>query len=402
MYKYPEKWNEDFLKSMSLKKDPLADNVINDIVLGNDFNDLRHLFMTLTDNNDKSSGSEMNPSVYNYFNQNNELPLWADQSKIELAQSVYYRHGPQISMILNFYALPLCYSCKNGAKVLAATGRLSGTNKDVGRTFRRLFETSKIVLDTMTEGGLSDKGAGIVTAKKVRLYHAAIRYFLLHEKCNPAGWDVETLGEPINQEEMAGTLMSFSALVIDGLEQLGAKLTTKEKDSYIHLWNIVGHFMGVDASLFPSNYKEGWSLGVSIINRNYHSSEDSIVLTKSLLDFSENIFQKTKMHHLVLKTMPFYLIQFFSLKVSKEINQNIPALLGVNKKLNFFQKFKGGVFIFIIQLLSKLENKSKFFRKIYARITQKYLKKMIQFYLETYNADFYIPSSLKASWKMKG
>jgi hypothetical protein len=171
MYKYPEKWNEEFLKSMSFKKDPLADNVINDIVLGNDFNDLRQLFMTLTDNNDKSSGSEMNPSVYNYFNQNNELPLWAVQSKIELAQSVYYRHGPQISMILNFYALPLCYSCKNGAKVLAATGRLSGTNKDVGRTFRRLFETSKIVLDTMSEGGLSlQKRLGFIMQQFVIFY----------------------------------------------------------------------------------------------------------------------------------------------------------------------------------------------------------------------------------------
>jgi hypothetical protein len=65
MYKYPEKWNEEFLKSMSLKKDPLADNVINDIVLGNDFNDLRQLFMTLTDNNDKSTSCEANSVLNN-------------------------------------------------------------------------------------------------------------------------------------------------------------------------------------------------------------------------------------------------------------------------------------------------------------------------------------------------
>lgn len=402
MYTYPPKWKESFLKSMSLKKDPVADKVISDIVLENDFKDLRQLFMTLTDNNDVAKGTDLNQSVYTYFNTDNELPNWADSKKIELAQTIYYRHGPQISLILNFYALPLCYTCKNGAKVLAATGRLSGSNNDLGRVFRRLFETSKIVLDTMSKDGLSPNGAGIVTAKKVRLYHAAIRYYLLNEKYNPHGWDVEDLGEPINQEEMAGTLMSFSALVIDGLTQLGVKLTDEEKNAYIHTWNIVGHFLGVDSNFYPENFKEGWELGVAIVNRNHHSSQDSLILTKSLIEFSEHIFQKTRLHSVVLNSIPYYLIHFFSLKVSREINQNIPSILGVNKKLSLFQKFKGRIFVSIMKLLSKLENSNALFRRMYARITQKYLKKMIQFYLETYHADFYIPSSLKESWRMKG
>ncbi|MBI1836168.1 MAG: DUF2236 domain-containing protein [Flavobacteriia bacterium] len=396
------KWTESFLKSMSYQTDPVAEEIIHDIVLGDDFSELRQLFMSLNDNNDIEKGNDLDQSVYNYFNTNMDLPLWADESKIALAQEVYVRYGPQVSLILNFYALPLCYSCKNGAKVLAATGRLTGANKDVGRTFRRLFETSKIVMDVMTPGGLSPDGAGIVTAKKVRLYHAAIRYFLLHEKYNPEGWDIEEMGAPINQEEMAGTLMSFSALIISGLELLGAKLTEKEKDAYIHLWIVVGYFMGVDSKLYPKNNKEGWDLGIAIIQRNQDSSEDCKLLTKSLMDFSEHLFRKTFLSEIRLKTMPYFLIPFFTKKVSKEIGTDIPKLLGINKKIGLLGNLKGQLFIFLIRLITRLEGKHIIFRKIYARVTQKFLRKMTAFYLETYNADFYIPSSLKASWRMKG
>lgn len=396
------KWNFDFLKAKSYLTDPKAEQVIQSIVVGNDFKELRTLFMKLNDNDDQAKGNDLNQVVYDYFNQDQDLPAWADEQKIKLAQDVYRRYGMQVSLILNFYALPLCYSCKNGAKVLAATGRLTGTHQEVGRTFRRLFETSRIVMDTMAEGGLSPNGAGIVTAKKVRLYHTAIRYFLQHEQYNPIGWDVEELGAPINQEEMAGTLMSFSALVVNGLELLGSQLTSEEKDAYIHLWNIVGYFMGLDEDLLPDSYEDGWNLGLSIIARNNHSSPECKLLANSLIDFAEHIFKGTKMENMVLTTMPYYLIHYFTTPVAKTLHVDFMEMLGLTKKLTWFDRLKGKIFISIIKGLTKFEHKSKWFRKLYAKISQRYLKKMVDFYLKTYHADFYIPDSLKASWQMNG
>jgi hypothetical protein len=395
------KWSVDFLKSMSFLTDPYAEGIINDIALGDDFSHLRELFATLNDNNDITSGKDLNPAVYDYFNSNMELPEWADSDKIKIAQEVYSRFGPQVSLVLNFNALPLCYTCKNGAKVLAATGRLTGANKDVGRTFRRLFETSRIVMDVLSPGGLDPNGSGIITAKKVRLYHAAIRYFLMNKKYNPEGWDDLEFGEPINQEEMAGTLMSFSALVINGLEQLGSRLTEEEKDAYMHCWIIAGHFLGLRPELYPNSYKEGWDLGIAIIKRNNHESNDSKILTKALLDFSTHLFRKTVFSKIVLKNMPYYLIGFFVNNISDQINVDLTKQLGINKKLSPFAKFRGKVFISILRTVTILESKSRFFRIIYSKISMKFLKSMTDFYLKMYNADFYIPSSLKASWRMK-
>src|SRR5436190_19317604 len=101
---------------------------------------------------------------------------------------------------------------------------------DTTKMMRRLLETSQMVINVMSEGGLDLNGAGIITVKKVRLYHAAIRYFLLNSGRDSAAWDSEVYGKPINQEEMAGTLMAFSALVINGLTQVGVELTKEQKE----------------------------------------------------------------------------------------------------------------------------------------------------------------------------
>lgn len=396
-----QKWNVDFLKSMSYQTDTYAESIIQEIVNDNDFGELRHLFSQLNDNNDIAQNPNLHPSVDNYFKNEMDLPTWADENKIIVAQNVYLRFAPQIAIVLNFKALPLCYVCKNGAKVLTATGRLTGGDKDIARTMRRLFETSQMVINVMSPGGFSVDGKGIITVKKVRLYHAAIRYFLLNPKYNPQGWDIDLYGKPINQEEMAGTLMAFSALVIDGIEQMGAILTDEEKDAYMHCWNIVGHFIGLSPQFYPNTFNEGWDLGIEIIKRNNDESTDGKQLTKSLLDFSTNFMNDTLIDKILMDTLPYYLINYYVKDVSKKINVNILQSLGVNKKLGIFDKFKGWIFLFILKKLTKFENKSTIFRYLFSTFSQKFLQGMINQHLKTYNTEFYIPSSLKESWNLR-
>src|ERR1700756_361893 len=171
-----QKWDVDFLNAMSLKTDPYAEQVIKDIIADKGFAELRNLFTSLSNDQEEiTKNASLPQAVITYFNAETTLPAWADENKIKIAQKAYARFAPQIALLLNFKALPLCYACKNGAKVLAATGRLTESNGNVSRAVRRLFETSQMVINVMSPGGLSPKGKGIVTVKKVRLYHAAIR-----------------------------------------------------------------------------------------------------------------------------------------------------------------------------------------------------------------------------------
>jgi len=393
-----QKWDVDFLNSMSLKTDPYAEQIIADIIAEKGFTELRNLFTMLSnDHQEVTASSDLPLALVQYFNAEMTLPAWADENKIKLAQDAYARFAPQIALILNFKALPLCYACKNGAKALAHTGRLSETkNKNVARAARRLFETSQMVINVMSPGGLSPHGKGIVTVKKVRLYHAAIRSYLMHQKT----WSVEEFGVPINQEEMAGTLMAFSALVIDGLEHIGGQLSEEEKDAYIHCWNIVGHFIGMDPSLYPTSFKNGWDLGIIIINKNKDESGDGKELTKTLLDFSATFFSATLFDKLFFGFLPQYLVEYFIQDVSQKTNTDILKLLGADKKLSRFKRLKGRLFIKIITAVSKEENKDALVRKVFSKLTRKFMQGVIDQHLKTYNTAFYIPDSLKQSWKM--
>ena len=391
------KYTPDFLKQMSLQTDPECEAIIGNIAAQKDFTALRDLFKQLDSNNDIASGSALPESVIKYFNSNNQLPVWADQKKIKIAQQVFAQYGPEIALILNYKALPLCYSCRNGAKVLATTGRLSSQGNDTSKLMRRLLETSQMVINVLAEGGLAPNGEGIITVKKVRLYHAAIRFFLLHPHKNVEPWNKAYYGMPINQEEMAGTLMAFSALVINGLTQIGVDLTTAQKDAYMHTWNIVGHFIGLDPKLYPASFAEGWELGIAIIKRNNEESADGKFLVDSLIKNSQVYFFKGP----VLNPIPEYLIGFFIEDVSKAINVDMAKIIGLDTHLNFFEKLERKLFLGAMELVGDIEDHMTIVKQILAKSSSKHLQELVDQYLNVNKVAFYIPDSLKAGWNMK-
>jgi hypothetical protein len=391
-----QKWTPEFLKQMSLLTDPTAESIITEIAVGEDFGNLRDLFKSLDSNDDTALNSELPASVINYFNTNNTLPSWADHKKIKIAQQIFATFGPQISLILNYKALPLCYSCRNGAKILATTGRLGSVNGDTSKMMRRLLETSQMVINVMSEGGLDENGAGIISVKKIRLYHAAIRYFISDPKHNTKGWDSNYYGLPINQEELAGTLTAFSALVINGLTQINVELTTEEKDAYTHCWNIVGHFIGLDPKLYPVSFQDAWDLGIAIIKRNHEESEDGKYLVDSLIKNSQNYFFKTELtNHL-----PEYLISFFIEDVADAIGVDLAKILGVSNKFSLLERIGGKALLASLEITNEFEEHVPLVQKLLEKYSTAQLQELVNHYLEVNQVEFNIPNSLKDNWNM--
>jgi len=390
------KWNDDFLKQMSLKSDDLADTLVKKIIESHGIEEIRKLFSQLTDNNDILKNQSVLPEVIAYFNAEMALPAWANEQQIAIAQAMFAKNGPEIAFLLNFRSLPLCYSSKNGAKVLYSTGRLREEGHNTSKIVRRLMETSQIVINVMAPGGLSPEGKGIVTVKKVRLLHAAIRYYLQHPHINKNGWDTSTFGVPINQEEMAGTLMAFGPLVSQGLNLLGVETTTEEKDAYLHCWKVVGHFIGLDPQLFPTNHEDGWNLGLAILTRNQHESEEAKALASSLVDFGKIIMPTS-----LLDDMPEYFIQRFTRDVSEVTKINFAQLIGINPKPTIKRRLVTWFMEKAFDASALLENKSRFFAKIIKWLNMKIMQGMVNVYLKNTKVEFYIPPSLKENWQLK-
>lgn len=275
--------SDAFLDALRKQGDPPADEAVEALFSGGDEAVQRAnlLLREMVDNDDVPSRSLPEP-VRDFFLQG-ALPAFADPRRIELGQELFLRYGPLVITLLNLYSLPFSYCAVKGVKVLARTGRLHSNPT------RRITETAQMVIDVMSPGGLDFDpgrfGAGVRGAQKVRLMHATIRYLI--QRRDPS-WD-RAWGVPVNQEDMAGTMLSFSGLVMEGLMRLGVGLSRAEQDAYVHTWNVVGALMGVRPELLPADYEAAAELGWRIWRRNAGPSAEGRELTDALLKMLEHL-----------------------------------------------------------------------------------------------------------------
>ncbi len=117
-------------------------------------------------------------------------------------------HHRLISLLLGTYSLPYCYAGANGAQVLWISERIKNN------TFQRLEETGAFVFGIMQESDWHN-GSNFQRIAKIRLLHAAVRWFTLHS----GRWN-DAWGYPICQEDMAATNLSFSYIAIQGLPKI--------------------------------------------------------------------------------------------------------------------------------------------------------------------------------------
>jgi len=202
--------NEQLLEKRKIG-DALADSVIQKIIEREDGSKVAELFNTLTQNVDVPMDGLPEEAI-EYFESTKKLPDYYDQKMIKEAQEIFSLYGPEISMLLMCKSLPQCYACGKGAKVLYHTGRLVEHNDNFELLTRRLMETAQFVIYVLAPNSFSDTGKAIITTQKVRLIHASIRYFI----SKSGRWDYDYYGVPINQEDMAGTLMFFSSFFLVG------------------------------------------------------------------------------------------------------------------------------------------------------------------------------------------
>jgi hypothetical protein len=267
------RWNDAMLDGMRQVGDPPADAAIEAIFAAGQ-EKAAQVFMTQLAANDAPLPSSL-PAVLRDFIETSAAQPLLDASTIEAAQNLFVDHGPEILTTLGCYALPSAYAAAKGVKVLHQTAYLAN------RPNRRLFRTMQMVVDVMEPGGLGPKGHGIRTIQKVRLIHAAIRYELLHDKTSK--WDA-SFGVPINQEDLAGTLLTFSFLAVDGLRKLGANISTEAAQAYLDTWCGIGSLMGVVPEMIPRDLEDGARLREQISRRQFVPSDEGREMTRALIE----------------------------------------------------------------------------------------------------------------------
>ncbi len=147
-------------------------------------------------------------------------------------------------------------------------------------------------------------GKGYIAAKKVRFLHASMRFMLTNPaSCPPCGnkqnpeslfevmsqrdspWDKSKYGAPINQEDLAYTLLTFGLLLPRGLQHWGLPISREQQQAFLHLWRLIGHIMGVHADLLTDDWDEAEALFEKIQQRQAGQSQEGKILTRALMGF---------------------------------------------------------------------------------------------------------------------
>lgn len=264
--------------------------------------------------------------------------------QIQRALDFFDTHGLTISAALLMRSLPEAYTSKRGAQILDITGHL------VSNPVFRVHRTAAFVVAMMTPdpegkpGNSSSLLPGGHASRQVRhvcLVHAAVRRMFHQDHDIRKVYDqamselddavrrgestvgghldeYHTVETPLSQSQLLGTLLTFTVVVFDVLDQLGVHYDDKDKEACFFLWSVVAaglglgdvasadgndqekaltnpEYYGETCSLLPITPQEGERLWAIIVDEEQGETAEGQVLTNALLqELSRTLPQSAK------------------------------------------------------------------------------------------------------------
>lgn len=262
-------WSDDFLDSLRGHGDPEADAVVRDLFAGT--GEATTAFRTLLVQHHEAT----DPALASFLDENVQAPDWVKPELVAEGQECFARWGSHVFTALYAAALPSAYACRRGVQVLGLTARLETDTK------RRLNETAQFHLDVMEAGGLEPGAHGYADVRHIRLMHAAVRWLI--ENDPRVTWD-PSWGTPINQEDLLETLLTFTEIVFEVFDRTGVVYTEDDADAYLHVWSLIGFYLGVRPALLPLTRAQTSVLMPIVRRRQFGPSASGRELMAALLE----------------------------------------------------------------------------------------------------------------------
>jgi hypothetical protein len=266
--------DEAFLDKQRIIGDAPADALVNRYFSENR---QRELYQVLQLPEQEIRQNRTSSPLHHFIAGKKKSPAWFDELRLLRGQQVFKSYASDIMMLLGAMALPYCYAASPGNKALYLSEKMRQNPA------KRLLDTANFVIGVSTPGSLLKEGNGHMQINRTRLIHAIARYYILKGEWTMA-W-----GLPINQEDMAGTNLAFSAVTLIGLQQSGIILSTREREDFIYLWRYIGYQLNIQSELLPADFNEAYTLAMRIKKRNFRKSDEGIALTRELLNYYKSV-----------------------------------------------------------------------------------------------------------------
>jgi hypothetical protein len=388
----PSVWTDALLTAKRQRGDPVGDAAIRSIFDHKDVPALNAFMGQMVANDELPT--DLPEEIRRFLNDTSALPTWHNLDQIRDAERLFNTYGLVSLISLICASLPECYTMRTGVRILDLTGQLGE------HTNRRLHQTAVMVLAVMGRHGLQTDGRGIRQAQKVRLIHSAIRYRILGAIGAPGApasagadvpvlipgsvravieviahrqfdWVIARVGFPINQEDLAFTLLTFGFVIPRGMMTLGVDLTRDEFTSFLHAWNVVGHIMGVDDDLMAHTPEDAALLFEHIKARQAGVSPAGARLTDALLGVMERD---------VLRLPPIRPMAPVLLRIL--VGDKTAALLGLSLRhawlMRLFHRALAGFFRQMNAITGLIWKRSKPLARLSAWLGARYVRRLLE------------------------
>jgi ER-bound oxygenase mpaB/B'/Rubber oxygenase, catalytic domain len=143
-------------------------------------------------------------------------------------------------------------------------------------------------------------------------------------------WHLGEEGLPCNQEELAYTLLTFGYVFLRGMRQLGLALPPSDEAAYLHLWNVVGHILGIRDELLPHSMDDAAALFDHI---QYRAARDKVGLPGQP---DPRPALGAALIHSMQAAMPLRLFQSVPVLLTRYLcGSSTAALIGVNQHVSW-------------------------------------------------------------------
>lgn len=257
---------DPFLDACRLERDPLADDAVAELLRSGAMKGggAGGLVAALEKSNGPASKALLDFSF--------SPPSWVDFSRMKAGTQLGLRTPVQSALALILGSLIESYGAALGAKVLIRSGALTR------QVIQRLHDTTTFVLEIAASRGPTPGTYAHRHIIRTRLIHAFVR----HGMDRRGDWNL-AWGQPVNQEDLAWTLLVFCHVYLRSMGRLGFALTAEEEDSIHHIYRWVGHLMGLKPELLSTTRADETALYAQIRRRQLHPDDDSRTLARALV-----------------------------------------------------------------------------------------------------------------------
>ena len=250
---YAAPFTKEFMDEKARTGDPLADKLVaqmnEDGLLGGAWRDMIDIVVKEA----KSRGGIYQEFMDYCYN----VPDWVDFELMKPSQRMIFSRIPNTLFTgsLTFFG---------GAFVPSALS-VAAASQFASQGTPRLIESGTFILKPAL--GMKPNSIAHYELIRVRVIHAAIRFFMGQKRGEHIGDGLLGEDEYVNQTQMAYFLTSFSFLHLRTCIRLGMKLTDKEIMSPHHRWQYMGYLLGVDEDLLTDDLAEEKKLAIAALKR---------------------------------------------------------------------------------------------------------------------------------------